>query len=54
MAFDSIFKPELFAGQTIIVTGGDSRIWPLHKAQHSESFNGFHRAGLPDVLKGED
>ena len=26
MAFDSIFKPDLFAGQTIIVTGGGSGI----------------------------
>ncbi|MEG0249088.1 MAG: 2,4-dienoyl-CoA reductase, partial [Pseudomonas sp.] len=29
-----------------------SRAWPLHKAQQpSPSFNGFHRAYLPDVLK---
>src|SRR5471030_2548761 len=26
MAYDSIFKPDLFAGQTIIVTGGGSGI----------------------------
>ena len=28
-----------------------SRAWPLHKASHSESFNGFHRAYLPEVLR---
>lgn len=26
MAYDSIFKPDLFAGQTIIITGGGSGI----------------------------
>ncbi|MDF3840284.1 hypothetical protein P3W55_01005, partial [Pseudomonas citronellolis] len=26
MAYDSIFKPGLFAGQTVIVTGGGSGI----------------------------
>ncbi|MGE8099850.1 SDR family oxidoreductase [Pseudomonas fluorescens] len=45
------------SGSTLRIDGAASlggRAWPLHKAQHSESFNGFHRADLPDVLKGED
>ena len=69
MAYDSIYKPDLFAGQTIIVTGGGSgigrctahelaalgaqRAWPMHKAQNSHSYNGFHRAYLPEVLRPE-
>ncbi|CAI8974040.1 MULTISPECIES: SDR family oxidoreductase [unclassified Pseudomonas] len=45
------------SGSTLRIDGAaslGSRAWPLHKAQHSESFNGFHRAFLPDVLKDED
>ncbi|APC18357.1 2,4-dienoyl-CoA reductase [Pseudomonas frederiksbergensis] len=45
------------SGSTLRIDGAaslGSRAWPLHKAQHSESFNGFHRARLPDVLKDED
>ncbi|RON00996.1 2,4-dienoyl-CoA reductase [Pseudomonas brassicacearum] len=45
------------SGSTLRIDGAaslGSRAWPLHKAQHSESFNGFHRAHLPDVLKDED
>ncbi|MGE8178248.1 SDR family oxidoreductase [Pseudomonas fluorescens] len=45
------------SGSTLRIDGAASlggRAWPLHKARHSESYNGFHRAGLPDVLKGED
>ncbi|MBN3862707.1 SDR family NAD(P)-dependent oxidoreductase [Pseudomonas frederiksbergensis] len=73
MAYDSIYKPDLFAGQTIIVTGGGSgigrctahelaalgalvllgRAWPMHKAQNRHSYNGFHRAYLPEVLRPE-
>lgn len=45
------------SGSTLRIDGAaslGSRAWPLHKAQHSESFNGFHRAFVPDVLKDED
>ena len=45
------------SGSTLRIDGAaslGSRTWPLHKAQHSESFNGFHRAYLPDVLKDGD
>ena len=45
------------SGSTLRIDGAaslGSRAWPLHKAQHSESFNGFHRAYMPDVLKDED
>lgn len=45
------------SGSTLRIDGAaslGSRAWPLHKAQHSESFNGFHRAYLPDVLKDGD
>ncbi|MBN0977500.1 SDR family oxidoreductase [Pseudomonas hygromyciniae] len=43
------------SGSTLRIDGAaslGSRAWPLHKAQTpSPSFNGFHRAYLPDVLK---
>lgn len=43
------------SGSTLRIDGAaslGSRAWPLHKAQApSPSFNGFHRAYLPDVLK---
>lgn len=42
------------SGSTLRIDGAaslGSRAWPLHKASHSESYNGFHRAYLPDVLK---
>jgi citronellol/citronellal dehydrogenase len=45
------------SGSTLRIDGAaslGSRAWPLHKAQHSESFNGFHRAYLPDVLRDGD
>ncbi|WP_017479486.1 SDR family oxidoreductase [Pseudomonas sp. PAMC 26793] len=45
------------SGSTLRIDGAaslGSRAWPLHKAQPpSVSFNGFHRAYLPDVLKEE-
>nr|WP_154745946.1 SDR family oxidoreductase [Pseudomonas karstica] len=45
------------SGSTLRIDGAASlgnRAWPLHKAQPpGEPFNGFHRAYLPDVLKGE-
>ncbi|WP_339531860.1 SDR family oxidoreductase [Pseudomonas mucidolens] len=45
------------SGSTLRIDGAaslGSRAWPLHKAQSANaSFNGFHRAYLPDVLKGE-
>lgn len=43
------------SGSTLRIDGAaslGSRAWPLHEAQPpSPSFNGFHRAYLPDVLK---
>ncbi|WP_025127254.1 SDR family oxidoreductase [Pseudomonas sp. PH1b] len=45
------------SGSTLRIDGAaslGSRAWPLGKARHSESYNGFHRAYLPDVLKGEE
>lgn len=43
------------SGSTLRIDGAASlgnRAWPLHKARApSPSFNGFHRAYLPDVLK---
>ncbi|WP_336357021.1 SDR family oxidoreductase [Pseudomonas granadensis] len=45
------------SGSTLKIDGAaslGSRAWPLHKAPHSESFNGFHRAYLPDVLKDKE
>ena len=45
------------SGSTLRIDGAASlgnRAWPLSKARNSESYNGFHRAYLPDVLKGEE
>jgi len=45
------------SGSTLRIDGAaslGSRAWPLHKASHSEAFNGFHRAYLPDVLKDKE
>ncbi len=42
------------SGSTLRIDGAASlggRAWPLHKAQNSESYNGFHRAYLPQVLQ---
>lgn len=43
-------------GNCIRIDGAASlgtRAWPLAKAKKSESYNGFHRAYLPDVLKDQ-
>ncbi|MGC5701038.1 SDR family oxidoreductase [Pseudomonas sp. NFXW11] len=45
------------SGSTLRIDGAaslGSRAWPLTKARNSHAYNGFHRAYLPDVLKGED
>jgi citronellol/citronellal dehydrogenase len=45
------------SGSTLRIDGAASlggRAWPIHKAQNSESYNGFHRAYLPDVLKNKE
>ncbi|MGE8415824.1 MAG: SDR family oxidoreductase [Pseudomonas sp.] len=45
------------SGSTLRIDGAaslGSRAWPLGKARNSHSYNGFHRAYLPDVLKGEE
>ncbi|QQX57047.1 SDR family oxidoreductase [Pseudomonas chlororaphis] len=45
------------SGSTLRIDGAaslGSRAWPLHKASHSQSYNGFHRAYLPDVLKDQE
>ncbi|UDI91310.1 SDR family oxidoreductase [Pseudomonas sp. IAC-BECa141] len=45
------------SGSTLRIDGAaslGSRAWPLHKATHSEPFNGFHRACMPDVLKDKE
>lgn len=41
------------SGSTLRIDGAaslGSRAWPLGKARNSHSYNGFHRAYLPDVL----
>ena len=41
-------------GNTIRIDGAASlgtRAWPLAKAKNNESYNGFHRAYMPDVFK---
>ena len=41
-------------GNTIRIEGAASlgtRAWPLAKAKKNESYNGFHRAYMPDVFK---
>lgn len=41
-------------GNTIRIDGAASlgtRAWPLAKAKKNESYNGFHRAYMPDVFK---
>ena len=45
------------SGSTLRIDGAASlggRAWPIHKAKISESYNGFHRAYLPDVLKDKE
>jgi citronellol/citronellal dehydrogenase len=45
------------SGNTIRIDGAasqGSRAWTLGKAISSESYNGFHRAYLPDVLKEQE
>jgi citronellol/citronellal dehydrogenase len=45
------------SGNTIRIDGAASqgtRAWTLGKAKNSHSYNGFHRAYVPDVLKGEE
>jgi citronellol/citronellal dehydrogenase len=42
------------SGVTLRIDGAASlgtRMYPLADASHSESYNGFHRAFMPDVLK---
>ncbi|WP_314409150.1 SDR family oxidoreductase [Pseudomonas kuykendallii] len=44
------------SGNSIRIDGAaslGSRAWTLGAAKHAEGYNGFHRAYLPDVLKGE-
>lgn len=44
------------SGATLRIDGAASlgnRMWPLPKAKNSESYNGFHRAVLPEVLAAE-
>jgi citronellol/citronellal dehydrogenase len=45
------------SGNIIRIDGAASqgtRAWSLAKAKHSESYNGFHRAYMPDVLKDQE
>lgn len=45
------------SGNTVRIDGAasqGSRAWTLGKASSSESYNGFHRAYLPDVLKEQE
>jgi citronellol/citronellal dehydrogenase len=45
------------SGNTIRIDGAatqGTRAWSLGKATNSQSYNGFHRAYLPDVLKGQE
>ncbi|KJH78267.1 SDR family oxidoreductase [Pseudomonas sp. ES3-33] len=45
------------SGSTLRIDGAASlggRAWPMHKAHNSESYNGFHRAYLPEVLQDKD
>src|SRR5690606_41918033 len=45
------------SGNTLRIDGAaiqGTRAWTLCKAKNSESYNGFHRAYLPDVLKDQE
>ncbi len=45
------------SGDTVKVDGAASlggRVWPLPKAKNARSWNGFHRASIPEVLKPEE
>jgi citronellol/citronellal dehydrogenase len=45
------------SGNTIRIDGAASlgtRAWTLGKASRSETYNGFHRAYMPDVLKEQE
>lgn len=45
------------SGMTVRIDGAASqgtRVFPLSSAENSESYNGFHRAFIPDVLKKKD
>ena len=44
------------SGITLQIDGGSlgGRAWPIHKASQQRSFDGFHRADLPDVLKDKE
>jgi citronellol/citronellal dehydrogenase len=45
------------SGNTIRIDGAASqgtRAWTLGKAKNSETYNGFHRAYMPDVLKDQE
>jgi citronellol/citronellal dehydrogenase len=45
------------SGVTLRIDGAASqgtRMYPLSDAKNSESYNGFHRAFIPDVLKKDD
>ncbi|MCF4994882.1 SDR family oxidoreductase [Pseudomonas syringae] len=45
------------SGSTLRIDGAASlggRAWPMQKATNSQSYNGFHRAYLPDVLKDKE
>lgn len=45
------------SGSTLRIDGAASlggRAWPIHKATNSKSYNGFHRAYLPEVLKDKE
>ena len=44
------------SGVTLRIDGAASqgtRMYPLSDAKNSESFNGFHRAFIPDVIKNK-
>lgn len=44
---------QFISGATLRIDGGASqggRVWPLPKAKNSESYQGFHRAVMPEVL----
>ncbi|MCK1792233.1 SDR family oxidoreductase [Pseudomonas violetae] len=45
------------SGSTLRIDGAASlggRAWPMQRAHNSESYNGFHRAYLPEVLQDKD
>ena len=59
MRYNSIYRSDLFQGQTIAVTGGGSGVgasnarqtWTLEESDRNKPYEGFHRSQMPEVLR---